>query len=308
MRVSTRGAYLSGLQAIQRLQQALDTTQRQISSGRRILRPSDDPIAASRSLELRESISRLTQFDRNSTIAGNRLSQEESALSSVNNILQRVRELSLQANNATQSSESRGLIAVEMREQLENLQQLANQKDGNGNYLFSGNLEGTQPVSRSGASFTYNGDQGQRLIQIGEGRQVSDSDPGSSVFFRIRNGNGDFSTAAATSNTGTGVLEAGSVLDPTLYDQDEYTVRFVDPNNYEVFNSGGALVAASSYEPGDTIRFSGIEFTLSGNPEAADEFVASPSRFQNIFTTVELLASAIESGAGNPVSRAAMSQ
>ncbi|MDH3533194.1 MAG: flagellar hook-associated protein FlgL, partial [Gammaproteobacteria bacterium] len=146
MRISTRGAYLNGLQAIQRLQAALDVTQRQISSGRRLLTPSDDPISASRSLELRESLSRLQQFERNSTIVSNRLSQEESALNSANNILQRVRELALQANNATQSNESRGLIAIEMREQLGNLLQLANQQDGNGSYLFAGHLEETQPV------------------------------------------------------------------------------------------------------------------------------------------------------------------
>ena len=113
MRVSTQGSYLTGLTAIQRLQAALDQTQRQISSGRRILKPSDDPIAASRAIELRESISRLSQFDRNANIGTNRLAQEESVLTSVNDVLQRVRELSLQANNATQSNESRGQIAVE---------------------------------------------------------------------------------------------------------------------------------------------------------------------------------------------------
>ena len=162
MRISTRSAYLNGLAAIQQLQASLDRTQRQISSGRRILTPSDDPIAASRALELRESLSRLQQFDRNGTIVANRLSQEESALNSVNNVLQRVRELALQANNATQSDESRKLIAIEMREHLGNLVQLANQQDGNGGYLFSGNLEDTQTVTRMGSTFTYNGDQGQR--------------------------------------------------------------------------------------------------------------------------------------------------
>ena len=105
MRVSTSGAFASGLAAMQRLQAALDQTQRQISTGRRILTPSDDPIAASRALEIRESVGRLEQFDRNANIASNRLSQEEAALGSVNNVLQRVRELALQANNATQSNE-----------------------------------------------------------------------------------------------------------------------------------------------------------------------------------------------------------
>ena len=307
MRISTSGAYLSGLRAMQRLQTALDYTQRQISSGRRILNPSDDPVGSARSIEFRESIGRLQQFDRNATIVANRLSQEEAALGSVNNILQRVRELALQANNATQGPESRRLIAIEIRETLENLVQLANQQDGNGSYLFAGNLEDTQPVSRSGSSYTYNGDQGQRQIQIGEGRQVADSDSGAAVFFQIRAGNGTFTALADPANAGTGVVGAGSLVDPTQYDQDEYTVRFIDPDNYEVVDSLGATVLASAYQSGDTIAFRGIEFSLTGSPAAGDQFIVAPSRYQDVFATIDNLATAIESGANNEAGRAAMS-
>jgi flagellar hook-associated protein 3 FlgL len=304
MRVSTSGAFSSGLQLMQRLQSALDHTQRQISSGRRILTPSDDPIASSRALEIRESLSRLDQFDRNANIAQNRLSQEESALSSVNNVLQRVRELALQANNASQSNESRQMIAVEMREQLDNLVQLANQKDGNGKFLFSGNLDDTEPVVRMGSSFTYNGDQGQRYIQIGEGRQVADGDSGAAVFFGIRDGNGTFSTSAASANTGTGVLGAGSLVDPTAWVQDQYTVRFIDQSNFEVVDSAAVVVSTGTFQPGDTVAFRGIEFRLDGQPQGGDEFLAAPSRFQDVFSSLDQLASAVELGVTDDVSRA----
>jgi flagellar hook-associated protein 3 FlgL len=291
---------------MQKLQSALDHTQRQISSGRRILTPSDDPIAASRSLEIRESIGRLDQFDRNSSIATNRLSQEESALNSVNNVLQRVRELALQANNATQSNESRQLIGVEMRQQLEQLVQLANQKDGSGAFLFAGNLEDVQPVTRMSSSFAYNGDQGQRFIQIGEGRQVADGNSGAEVFFAIRNGNGTFSTTAALSNSGTGVVGVGSVVNPTAWVPDQYTVRFIDTSNYEVIDSSAAVVTTGTYEAGETIAFNGIEFSLNGNPQSGDEFLIAPSRYQDVFTTMEQLASAVEQSITDDVSRAAL--
>lgn len=304
MRVSTQGAYQNGLSMMQRLQSALDFTQRQISSGRRILTPSDDPIAASRALEIRESIGRLGQFDRNANIAANRLSQEETSLNSINNVLQRVRELSLQANNATQSDETRQLIAVEVREQLDQLVQLANQKDGNGSFLFSGNLSDTQPVTRMGASFAYNGDQGQRFIQIGEGRQIADGDSGAAVFFAIRDGNGAFSSFAAATNTGSGVLGAGSLIDPTAWVPDQYTVRFLDQTNYEIVDSAAAVVSTGSYQPGDTIAFNGIEFSLQGQPQAADEFIIQPSRYQDIFSSIDQIATAIELGANDDVSRA----
>jgi flagellar hook-associated protein 3 FlgL len=197
MRISTYGAYQQGLSMMQQIQAALDRTQQQISSGQRILTPSDDPIAAARALELRETLGRLEQFDRNGNIARNRLSDEEVALGSVNNVLQRVRELALQANNATQSDETRSLIAIEMRQQLDQLVQLANQQDGNGRYLFSGNLDDTTPITRNGANFMYNGDQGTRMIEIGENRLIADGNSGAEVFFRIRNGNGIFTTTAA---------------------------------------------------------------------------------------------------------------
>lgn len=304
MRVSTQGAFLRGLGMMQQLQSTLDYTQRQISSGRRILTPSDDPIAATRALDIRESIGRLQQFERNSAIATNRLSQEESALGSVNNVLQRVRELSLQANNATQSNESRHLIAVEMRQQLDQLVQIANQRDGNGDFLFSGNLTDTQPVTRMGANFTYNGDQGQRYIQIGEGRQVADSDSGAAVFFAIRDGNGTFSNSAAATNTGTGVLAGGSLVDPTAWIQDQYTLRFIDPGNYEIRDSSAALVGSGSFQPGDTIAFNGVEVSLDGQPQAGDEFFVAPSRFQDVFTAVDQLATALEQSVIDDTSRA----
>lgn len=294
MRVSTIGSYANGLSAMQRLQAALDQTQRQISSGRRILTPSDDPLAAARAVEIRESIGRLEQFDRNATIANNRLQQEESSLASVNNVLQRVRELALQANNATQTNETRQLIAVEMRQSLDQLVQIANQKDGSGNYLFSGNLESTTPVTRMGGSFTYNGDQGQRYIQIGEGRQVADGDSGSAVFFKIRAGNGDFIASPAASNSGTGILGPGSVVDQSAWDQGQYTVRFIGPDSYEVEDSTGSVIAANTFQDGDTIAFRGIEFSLNGQPATGDEFALGPSPYQDVFSMVDQLASTLE--------------
>ncbi len=306
MRVSTLGSFMSGLSAIQRLQSALDQTQRQISNGRRLLMPSDDPIAAQRALELRESIGRLEQFDRNSDVARNRLAQEESILGSLNNSLQRVRELALQANNASQSDETRGFIAAEIREHLDSMIQLANQKDGNGRFLFSGNLTGAEPVSRMGMSFAYNGDEGQRLIAIGDGRAVADGDPGSEIFFRIRAGNGVFTAEPESGNAGTGIVGQTSVVDRTAWDQGTYTVRFVDPAAFEVLDSGGAVIATGAYQSGDRIGFRGIEFSLTGEPATGDEFEIAPSPYQDMFTTVDRLATAIEQTVVDDPSRAAM--
>lgn len=305
MRVSTRGSYEQALRMMQQLQSALDRTQQQISTGKRLLTPSEDPIAASRGITIRESLARLEQFDRNSTMAANRLGDEENALTSVNDTLQRVRELALQANNATQSGETRHLIAIEMRQHLEQLVQLANQQDGNGRYLFSGNRDTTTPVSRAGDTFIYNGDQGQRLVQIGEGRQIADGDSGDDVFFRVRNGNGDFQVVPG-SNSGSAVAGASSVTDPAAWDFGTYTVRFPDPASYEVVDGGGAVIGTGAFASGDSIAFRGIEFAVSGEPAAGDEFTVAPSRFQSVFETVRLLADAIDTPVTDGASRASL--
>jgi flagellar hook-associated protein 3 FlgL len=279
---------------MQRLQSSIDLTGRQIASGRRILTPADDPISSARAIELRESLSRVEQFGRNASVVTSRLSQEETALTATNDILQRVRVLALQANNATLGNEARRQIGVEVRAQLNELVKLANQKDGNGAYMFAGTRENVQPVTQSGSVYTYNGDDGRRLIQIGEGRTVADGDPGSEVFFQIRNGNGTFLASPASGNTGSGVVASGSLVDPTQYDRDSYTVTFTAPDTYEVRDSSAALVTTSAYAPGDTIAFRGIQFTMNGSPEAGDSFGIEPSRFQDMFSMVDRLATAIE--------------
>ncbi len=269
-----------------------------------MLSPSDDPIAAARTLELEESVTRLGQFSRNGEIAKNRLSFEESALGSVNDVLQRVRELALQANNASQSNESRSLIAIEMREQLDSLLQLANSVDGDGRFLFSGNMDDTKPVGRSGTTYTYNGDQGQRMIQIGDNRQISDGDHGDQVFFRVKNGNGTFSATVSPANTGSGVLDAGSVTDQSLYNQEQYTIRFTATDAYEVLDSTAAVVATGTYQDGGTIAFSGIQVSIDGAPDIGDEFDISPSTNNNIFAAIDALATSVERNVGDAASRA----
>lgn len=305
MRVSTRGSYEQALRMMQQLQSALDHSQRQISTGRNLLSPADDPIAAARGISLRESLARLEQFDRNGTIGVHRLGDEENALTSVNDTMQRIRELALQANNASQNNESRHLIAIEMREHLDHLVELANRQDGNGRYLFSGSRDETTPVSKTGDTFEYHGDQGQRFLQIGEGRNIADGDSGADVFFRIRDGNGEFRVTPGA-NTGSAVVGASTVIDPTSYDLDTYTVRFLDPQNYEVVDSGGTTIDAGTFTSGGSIAFQGIQFRLDGEPAAADEFQVSPSRFQSVFDTVKQLADAVDTSVSDDASRAVL--
>jgi flagellar hook-associated protein 3 FlgL len=296
-----RQVFLSALETAQR---QVQETQTQVSTGLRVNRPSDDPLASARIRELEASVARLDQYQANGIIARNRLGLEEEVIADVVQNLQRVRELAVQANNATQSVENRRAIAVELRERLDGLIGLANSADSAGRYLFAGFAENTLPFVRSGGSVTYNGDQGQRSLQISDGRLVAVSDPGSEVFQRIANGNGTFTLSAGQANVGSGVLGAGSVLDPAAYVPDTYTVTFLSPSDYEVRDGGGGLLAAGTYADGEAIGFLGIEIQLSGQPAAGDAFTAAPSTTQDLFATVDKLIIALENGNGTEASRA----
>jgi flagellar hook-associated protein 3 FlgL len=116
-----------------------------------------------------------------------------------------------------------------------------------------------------------------------------------------------FSVLPGAANTGTGVIGASSVTDPTAYDQDLYTVRFINPGNFEVLDSAGGVVQIGVFNPGDTIAFRGIELTIDNQPAANDEFIVPPSGTQDMFTTLNALATAIEQPIYDDTSRAAMS-
>ena len=191
MRISTSWIFQQGVNAMLEQQTTLAKTQQQLATGKRILAPSDDPSASTRVLELDQLIDTSKQYQRNSDYAEARLSLEETVLADVGDVLQRIRELAVRANNDTLSAGDRKAIAVEVRINLDGLLQLSNSKDATGEYLFSGYKTGTQPFSDNGAgNYSYDGDQGERSLQIGPTRQVSVGDSGDNVFMKVDNGAG----------------------------------------------------------------------------------------------------------------------
>lgn len=227
MRVSTNQMNLIAMNSILDQQTKVARSQEQLSTGKRILSPSDDPSGTAALIGYRQTLDTLTQYQDNITAARQRLQREESALSSVGNILDRIRELALQANNSTLSNEDHRYIAVEVRQNLDEIMTIANTTDANGEYIFAGYQGRTQPFSRNSSSeYLYSGDSGQRFLQIGATQQVAIGDPGEDVFMRIRTGNGTYSVQSHLANQGDGIIGAGSVTDPAAYDGDAYTVSF----------------------------------------------------------------------------------
>ena len=303
MRVSTNEIFRLATNGIVEQQATVNQTQLQLSSGKRILQPSDDPTGATQALELKTAISTTQQYERNADQVRSRLGLEENTLQSVVANMQRVRELVVQANNDSQSNETRQLIAAEVRQSLDAMLQLANTRDANGEYIFAGFRSQTQPFALDGAGgATYSGDDGQRFLQISPVRQVPISDSGTAVFRDILNGNGSFRTLDnPVINTGTGIIDAGSVTDVNVID--DYTITFSDTGSgleYSVERISTATVVASGpFVEGADLGIPGIQVNITGTPAAGDEFYIEPSERQDIFTTYQQLIAGLETDRAN---------
>ncbi|MEM7082003.1 MAG: flagellar hook-associated protein FlgL [Pseudomonadota bacterium] len=295
MRISTAQFYAQGVSSLTEMQSRLARTQMQLASGNRLLSPSDDPVAAARLLDINSAVEQNDQYQRNINMARNRLGLEEQVLSDIESVLFRIRDLAIQANNDTLDSSTRGYIAAESAEALDQLVQLGNTRDAQGNFIFAGFSSDSRPFAQTAAGIRYDGDQGQRQIQIGDTRTVADGDSGDSIFMSIPNGTGTFAVSANATNSGTGVLGARALADVALWDNDTYTIEFTAADAYTVTDSGGSTVAIGSYTSGDSISVQGVELVLSGAPEVGDSFDVGPSTSQDMFTTIQNFIDALDS-------------
>lgn len=334
MRVSSGMIFNAGVASIQKQTSSLLHTQQQVASGRRILTPADDPVAAARALEVEQARGTNALYQTNQKAAGENLGLEEGRLISVGDLLRNVRTLAVQGGGGALTDTDRRSIATELRQRFDELLGLANATDGSGQYLFSGYMGDTTPFSGTVATgVVYAGDEGQRRLQVSASRQIAVSDSGNDVFMRVRNGNGSFVTFVAASNGGSGVIDAGTVTDPAKWNAAgnsmDFTIRFavdgsVTPpvTTYDIVDNGsgnslltGAAPGAAPYPrvfvPGQAISLKsqgaepafdfGAQLVIAGNPADGDTFDLDASSSQSLFATLGNLIDALETStaAGN---------
>lgn len=157
----------------------LAATQRKLSTGKEISRPSDDPFAVNRSLVLRQDIERTRQQQRNVDEGLAWQTATDSALGKMSDIALRARELVIQGATDSASPVAREAIALEIDQLVEALKQEANTAYA-GRYVFSGTATGTKPYA-AGAVDTYAGDANAIAREIGPGVSVQVNVTASSV-------------------------------------------------------------------------------------------------------------------------------
>ncbi|WNB75319.1 flagellar hook-associated protein FlgL [Methylomonas koyamae] len=185
MRISTSWNHQLGLTAMLDQQSKLNETQLKLSSGKKYLNPAENAVAATSMLNFEQNIKENQQYQTNIGAARQRLGLEESNLANATDVLHRIRELTVQALNDTNTQTNRQQIAMEVDELNKQLLSIANTKNANGEYLFSG-YASDRPAFTDTPDYAYQGDANQRQIAIGPNRLVTDGDPGEAVFGTIQ--------------------------------------------------------------------------------------------------------------------------
>ena len=271
MRISTLQAFNNGVAGLQRNYANATRTQEQISTGNRILTPADDPVASVRLLQLEQQQNVLGQYNSNLTAAKNSLTQEEVTLNSVNTVLHRVRELALQAGNGALDPQDRKSIAAELREREDELLSLMNTRNARGEYLFSGFQGKTQPFVRTAdGSYRYEGDEGQRKLQIASSLSIPISDNGKSVFQSVINAgrlDSDFTSKPVGSTL--------ALSTPLVQDEVAFAANF-PPEGVEIeFAADGSTysIYALPRDPGNDPLPKGDGLKLDDDPDSSDKLV-----------------------------------
>jgi flagellar hook-associated protein 3 FlgL len=302
MRISTQAFYEQSLLAMNGQQANLMRAQEKIGAMTRIVRPSDDPVGASRALGVSESLALNARYQAARGEAMHTLSLEDNALQDVAVVLQNVKSMVVQGGNGTMTDADRRSIATTLESARSQLLGLANTDDGNGQYLFAGFRSGSVPFTTDASgAVQYQGDQGQRTLQVDVARQLPGTDNGLAVFQSVQGGAGYVTSEAG--NTGTGVYGSMSVTDPANADfGKDFSISFAG-GNYTVQTNDvpPVSVASGAFAPGAPISFGGLQVAITGAPADGDVVKVGNARnlgdmFGAISDLVAALRAPVDSG------------
>lgn len=312
MRIPTNQIYSRGLSAVLDAQKRLLKVQNQIASETKILTPADDPVGKAQVLGLDDKISQNEQFQRNATLLKNRLQRTDSVLSNMTTGLDRARVLMVQSGNGIMSAQDKKSLAAELSGIRDEMLNMMNSQDENGDYLFSGFQKRTEPFSKDPVTgqYNYNGDDGRNQVQLSPSLQVSSVEPGSTAFQNVpANRTLKFADSAG------GVSGAyARVTDRAAFDafhNAQYgktqapelnSLRFdfdgTNINVHRLNEAGEPLVAGPiPYTPGQPLSFNGIEVEFEGTfgaGESVELRLNEPT--QNLVSTIDNFVTALEDG------------
>jgi len=295
MRISTQQLFNRGLESIQDVTAQQQKTQLQLSTGKKVLTPADDPVASTRILELNQALSINEQFQRNIELVDGRLSLQDDLLGSIDSVVQRIRELALSSGNGVLSKDDLGSIASEVEERLDQLAGLLNSRDASGEHLFSGFQGGTEPFQKNvSGAYIYAGDEGRRFVQVDSSVSIASTESGKAIFQDIPTDKNTFFTHSNPVNQSVppAQITTGQVVDQEAYDAfypEDLTITFNSANDFDVRESSTGRVVMSNqpYSANKPIVVNGVQIEISGAPVAGDDFFVDSTEKQGLLTTIE---------------------
>ncbi|BCJ05909.1 flagellar hook-associated protein FlgL [Pseudomonas sp. RtIB026] len=286
MRISTPQFYNSSSANYERTFGNVNKTTQEASDFIRVRTAADDPVGAARLLQLEQQQNMLDQYKGNITNVRNALGSSESTLNAIGSILQRVNELAVSSGNASFTDADRKANASELASLEDQLFSLMNSKDENGKYLFSGSKGDTQPyVRNSDGTYSYQGDQSNLMLQVGDMLSLAANETGYSAFEQALNtSRSETRLTAPATDDGRVSLSNGQVSGNTTYNDrfrsgEPYSVQFTSSTEYKILDAGGNDVTLEAsqggkFDPKGTnmaISFRGVDLRLKISFQPGDE-------------------------------------
>ena len=285
MRVATAHSYDTTISQLNKRQAELAEQKERVSSGKRVMRASDDPVSAALSEAVQNRLSRVQTDRRALESSRTSIQQAESALGEAGDLIQKVRDLILAGGNAGYGPTERAALADEIQGLREQLFSTVNRQDSTGQSLFGGLGGSPKPfVQEFGSGSNEVRFDGQRGQKAAGDNQLPNAMDGEAIWMRIPAGNGTFSIDLPSSNTGSLRSDTGQVTNPSALTGHDYRIDFsgtAGAMQYSVFDvTTGTPVAGQTgvpYGTGSQIEFDGMSFEVSGEPNAGDQMEITPS-------------------------------
>jgi flagellar hook-associated protein 3 FlgL len=269
MRITTNMIYDRNIYSLNSANERLNTAYQQLQTGNKFQTAGEDPAGMSQKMALTKEIDLFKQYGVNGSLLENSLGHEETVLTSINNAMLSAQTLIQKSNNGSISMDDRKAIASELEGLQQQMFDLMNSKNSSGEFIFGGNQSKTQPyVKDSNGKYAYQGDPGQRNIQVSPTVKIAANDSGQDLF--------DIVATRRTASALTTDIKV-DISDQDNFDNfyksnynsalasNSYTVSTTagSPDTYEIKDAAGNPVANGNYISGNGISFNGLELTLN---------------------------------------------
>ena len=186
MKISTSQLFDRSVTQMSTVQSDLAHTQAQVSASKQVLTPSDAPDQAAAIQRLKTVLAKQDSYGNTLTTVKARLEGEDTTLKSVSDLLIRSKEIAIQASNDTLNPANRQALSVELKGLRDQMLSLANSKDSNGNFYFSGSRLKQSPFAQNAqGQMVYQGDQTRMHVQVGDQRSVPLNRSGTEAFVGV---------------------------------------------------------------------------------------------------------------------------